>query len=419
LVDFIVWSFDIVYISDFVSVVVAICGIGSLSSVKIVGGLHLGVNFGLNRSLVKNFGLSLLEWLKDFREMGYGCWGSFLGGVGQFGLDNGFGLWDNNNSRFVVMGGEMHLQVLFLKGHSLLVGLFGALFLGGSLGSGIEWISERIHDLGTNGIGGEGIGLLLLLLFDGVFGLIHKLFIFLIFCRLLLFDEIGLFLLLLILLLFEFLQFLGLGSSNGFLLLLLLGGSLSFSFLLFSSKLLLLFLGLKLGSLLFGFNFLLFFLLGVFLGLNGCFGFLFGEEVGGNLLGDSFLFFLLNQCLLLILSLLVALGFTLLFGFLSSFLRLKLFLDEFLGELLFGQFQGLFLSGDFIDLLLQLLVELGNEGLGLVEFLVQIGDLFEILGNKGYLLLESLIFFGQFFLNSLKLSLALECGCDGFFLLFS
>jgi hypothetical protein len=119
------------------------------------------------------------------------------------------------------------------------------------------------------------------------------------------------------------------------------------------------------------------------------------------------------------LSLLVALGFTLLFGFLSSFLRLKLFLDEFLGELLFGQFQGLFLSGDFIDLLLQLLVELGNEGLGLVEFLVQIGDLFEILGNKGYLLLESLIFFGQFFLNSLKLSLALECGCDGFFLLFS
>jgi hypothetical protein len=119
------------------------------------------------------------------------------------------------------------------------------------------------------------------------------------------------------------------------------------------------------------------------------------------------------------LSLLVALSFTFLFGFLSSFLRLKLFLDEFLGELLFGQFQGLFLSGDFFDLLLQLLVKLGNESLGLVEFLVQIGDLFEILGNKGYLLLESLIFFGQFILNSLKLSLALKCGCNGLFLLFS
>lgn len=381
MVDFIVWGFDIVYISDFVSVVVAICGIGSLSSVEIVGGLHLGVNFGLNRSLVKNFGLSLLEWLKDFRDMGYGCWGSFLGGVGQFGLDNGFGLWDNNNSRFVVMGGKMHLQVLFLKGHGLLVGFFGGLFLGGSLGSGIEWIGERSHDLGANSIGGEGIGLLLLLLFDRVFGLIHKLSIFLIFFLLLLFDEIGLVLLLLILLLLEFLLFLGLGSNNGFLLLLLLGGFLSFGFLLFSSKLLLLFLSLELGSLLLGFDFLLFFLFGVFLGLDGCFGFLFGEEVSGNLLSDSFLFFLLDQCLLVILSLLVALGFTLLFGFLNSFLRLKLFLDEFLGELLFGQFQGLFLSGDFNDLLLQFLVELGNDGLGLVELLVQIGDLFEILSN--------------------------------------
>jgi len=254
LVDHVVLFFNIVNISDFVSVVVAICGIGSLSLIEIVSGLHLGVDFGLNRSLVEDFGLSLLESC----EFG---WSSFLGSVGQFGLDDG-GFWNNNNSRFGVIGRniEVHLHILLVEGQFLgISGFVGGLFLGGGLGSGIEWIGERIHDFGADSIGGEGVGLLFLLSVDGVLGLVHELPIFLIFLILLLSDEIGLFLLLTFLLLFFFLQSLGLGSSNGLLLLLLLGGFLSFSLLLFGSKLLLLFLGLKLGGLPLGFSFLLFF----------------------------------------------------------------------------------------------------------------------------------------------------------------
>lgn len=313
---------------------------------------------------------------------------------------------------------EVHLHVLLVESQFLgFSGFVGALFLGGSLCSRVERVRERIHNLGADSIGGEGIGLLLLLPVDGILSLVHKLPIFLIFLLLLLSDEIGLFLLLALLLLFFFLQSLGLGSSNGFLLFLLLSGFLSFSLLLFGSELLLLFLGLKLGSLLLGFSFLLFFLFGVLLGLDGGFGLLFGKEVSGNLLSDSFLFFLLNQCLLIILGFFVALSFTLLFGLFNCLLLLELFFDEFLGELLLGHLQSLLLRFDCYDLSLQFLVELGDKSLGLVVLLVQISDLFEVHGDEGVLLHKGLVLFGEFILDSLKLSLAPELGFHGLFLL--